>query len=191
MRLVVLVLTLIFISNNFANASLTKQYIKQANTPIITSHEQAKELTSMKDKLARKGGGKTASTNILGTYRLIDSSESSPIFLDIIDAVIKNDSGLIEFVLSDSSGFVIGHSLGILIKNVLSFQNFFFTGSQYYTINLDPKKNYSGQGAGIYDIVSDCSDQSGDGFIEVNELYICQFIGSNPQLATITLDRIR
>ncbi len=70
-------------------------------------------------------------------------------------------------------------------------QVLFINGSQYYVINLNPKKDYSGQGASVYDIISgNCSDASGDDLVEINESYTCEYFGSNPQLVTITLDRL-
>jgi hypothetical protein len=209
MRLATIALTLIFLSSNFANATISKQYIKQSNTPIVSNHEEAKKLANMKvqmeelanqqitsqtdspNRLTRKSGGKTASTDILGTYRLTDSSLSGSLFLDIIDASIRSDTGAIEFVISDSSGNIQEHSIGILAKNILTMQDVALNGAEYYVINLNPKNNYSGQGLAVFDIFSDnCFEASGDGFIEIGELYACEFIGSSPQLATITLDRL-
>lgn len=210
MKLVTISLALIFLSSNFANASsISKLYIKQANAPIITNHEQAKELANMKaqleditnlqiipetnssSKLARKGGGKTASTDILGTYRL--NSSSGSLFLDIIDAQIAKDgTGAIEFALSNADGFLLAHSAGIVLKNQLSFQLVTIIGAVYYAISLNPQKNYSGSGAAVIELVADgCADASGDSFFEIGELYICQFTGSDISSFGVTLDRLR
>ncbi len=186
MKLITIVLALFLLSINVVSASeSSKKYFKNTDLKLTNQNIDSQELRAVKTKLQslvaktkkrKGGGGKTNSVDIIGTYSLTDDSDPSTLYLDIVSAEIKDGDGAVEVVLTNSDGNVLEHTVGIVVKNKLIFNRVFLNGGQLYAFNLNPKQNYSGPGITIYEILGvNCFDDSGDGVVEVDEYYSCQY----------------
>ncbi len=198
MKLITTILALLLLNSNIVAAENQRQYIKFANDNATQNHTISNELENIKTHLqsitpipsslgdyslrvTNNDGDQifnrdTSFDDIVGTYILNDGSDSSTLIMDIIDARIEDGSGEVEFALSDTEGFIVEHSLAVLLNKRLIFQRLFLNGGQYYIFNLEPTENGNYEGGTIIEFTStDCFDESGDGVIELNEFYTCKF----------------
>lgn len=208
MKLITLIIVLL-LSSNQVYAEAQRQYIKFANDNAIENHTIGNELEDVKvhlqtispqpnllndyslritnDQLLTRD---ESFDDIVGTYILNDGSDSSTLILDIIGAQIEDGSGDVEFVLSDTEGFVVEHSLAVLLNQRLIFQRIFLNGGQYYIFDLTPTENGNYEGGTVIEFTStDCFDESGDGVIDLDEFYVCKF--TKPSIKTAFANLIR
>ena len=187
--------------------SVVPQFIKTPNAPVRLDLEESKRISNLKKEFAefqllieqeapqellrarKKGGAGTASATLVGRYGL--NLDGYIYFLDIIDGSLdKGGNGAIEYVFYDEYGNFIDNSVGMVKKNVLSFLLIFFNGAEIVHLALEPKYSYSGTGAFLVRLVSECVDNSGDGFVEIGELYHCQLTDNVYGVGPATLTRL-
>jgi len=190
-----LLILLILVSVSLPAFSVVPQFIKAPNAPVRLDLEESKKISKLYKEFAefkslieqeapqqllrarKKGGGGTASATLVGRYGL--NLDGSLYFLDIIDGTLnKSGSGAVEYVLYDQYGNFIDNSVGVIQKNVFSFFVLFFNGVELVNLALDPKNGFNGSGVFMVRFISECVDNSGDGFVELGEVYHCQYLGS-------------
>lgn len=194
MKLITILIALL-LNSNWAFAENQRQYIKFPNDNATQNHTISNELENIKVHLRsitpmpnlladyslkvenNQVLDRDASfDDIVGTYLLNDGTDSSTLIMDIVNARIEGSNGEVEFVLSDTEGSVVEHSLAILLNKYLIFQRVFLNGAQYYIFNLEPTENSNYEGGTIIEFTStDCFDESGDGVIDLDEFYTCKF----------------
>jgi hypothetical protein len=198
---------LILVSVNLPVFSVVPQFIKTPDVPVKLDLEQSKKISKLKNEFTefqllieqeapqqllrarKKGGGGTASATLVGRYGL--NLDGSIYFLDIIDGTLsKSGNGAIEYVLYDQYGNLIDNSVGVVQKNVLSFFAVFFNGAELINLALDPKNGFNGSGVFMVRLISECVDNSGDGFVDLGEVYHCQYLGSVYNGGPATLTRL-
>lgn len=203
------ILIVLLLNFNWVFAENQRQYIKFGNDSAIQNHAIGSEIEDVKVHLRSISpipdflddyalrvtedlylSRDESFDDIVGSYILNDESDSSTLILDIVNAQIEDGNGKAEFVLSDTEGSVVEHSLAVLLNRCLIFQRVFLNGGQYYIFNLEPTEDGNYKGGTIIEFTStDCFDESGDGVIELDEFYVCKF--SKPTVKTGFANLIR
>jgi len=184
---------LILVSVNLPVLSVEPEFIKNPENIVRVDFEESKKISNRDKELnelktlleekapeqllrARKKGGGTASVPFIGTYGL--NLDGYRYFLDIVDGSLdKSGKGAFTYALYNQDGYLLDNSVGVVQNYVLSFHVVFTNGAEFINIVLNPKNGYSGSGIYMLQLISDCVDNSGDGFLDINELYICQYLG--------------